>query len=120
MAFDLAPFNAHCRQCSPAPGVGLRPRLPGVLGQHHCRYQGQALKAELTIPSLSIALSASSLSLRLGLCLLGNEFQRQPRSDVEFLNRLFNCGLFVRRFNVANGDRKARPAVDDPPPVDWG
>jgi hypothetical protein len=66
-----------------------------------------------------IALSASSLSPRLCVCLLSNEFQRQPGIDVEFLNRLFNCGLFGRRFNVANGDRKARSAVDDPPPVGW-
>ena len=62
-------------------------------------------------------MSASSLSLRLGLCLLSNEFPRQPRIDVEFPNRTYNRGVFVWRFNVADGHLNPGVAVGDQPPV---
>jgi hypothetical protein len=55
--------------------------------------------------------------VHLGLCLLSNQLPSEPGVDFEFLNRLFNRGLFVRHFNVSNGHFKAGLAVGDQPPV---
>jgi hypothetical protein len=50
-------------------------------------------------------------------CRLSNDFPHQPTIDVEFLNRVFNRGVFVWRLNVADGHLNAAVEVGDPPPV---